>query len=55
MVLKKTTLANGIRILTQNIPHYRSVSMGVWVNAGALALLGPVPDKTPCENLMGAA
>ncbi|WP_373501493.1 M16 family metallopeptidase [Desulfococcus sp.] len=35
MVLNKTTLANGIRILTQTLPHYRSVSMGVWVNVGA--------------------
>ncbi|VEN74141.1 conserved hypothetical protein [Candidatus Desulfarcum epimagneticum] len=32
---RKTTLENGIRILTQTIPHARSVSMGVWVNTGA--------------------
>ncbi len=31
----KTTLDNGIRILTHNMPHSHSVSMGVWVNAGA--------------------
>jgi predicted Zn-dependent peptidase len=31
----KTTLKNGIRILTKKLPHTRSVSMGVWVNAGA--------------------
>ncbi len=34
-MLRKTTLGNGIRILTQKIPHYRSVSMGVWVTVGA--------------------
>lgn len=34
-MLRKTTLGNGIRILTQKIPHYRSVAMGVWVNVGA--------------------
>jgi len=31
----KTTLDNGIRILTHNMPYSRSVSMGVLVNAGA--------------------
>jgi predicted Zn-dependent peptidase len=32
---KKTLLENGIRILTKNMPNSCSVSMGVWVNAGA--------------------
>jgi predicted Zn-dependent peptidase len=31
----KTTLANGVRIVTKNMPYARSVSMGVWVNVGA--------------------
>jgi len=31
----KSTLANGIRIVTKNMPYTRSVSMGVWVNVGA--------------------
>jgi len=31
----KTTLKNGIRIVTKNMPYARSVSMGVWVNVGA--------------------
>src|SRR5210317_498341 len=31
----KTVLKNGIRILTQKMPHTRSVSMGVWVDVGA--------------------
>jgi predicted Zn-dependent peptidase len=31
----KTTLKNGIRIVTKNMPHTRSVSLGVWVNVGA--------------------
>ncbi|MCP4683020.1 MAG: insulinase family protein [Desulfobacterales bacterium] len=33
--VNKTILNNGIRILTKNVPHVRSVSMGVWVNVGA--------------------
>jgi len=33
--VNKTTLKNGVRILSKNIPHTHSVSMGVWVNAGA--------------------
>jgi len=32
---RKTTLANGIRVLTKPMPHVNSVSMGVWVNVGA--------------------
>lgn len=31
----KTVLKNGVRILTKRMPYARSVSMGVWVNAGA--------------------
>ena len=31
----KTTLKNGIRIVTKHMPYARSVSMGVWVNVGA--------------------
>jgi predicted Zn-dependent peptidase len=31
----KTTLDNGIRIITRKIPHTHSVSMGVWVTVGA--------------------
>jgi predicted Zn-dependent peptidase len=31
----KTVLDNGIRILTKNISHARSVATGVWVNVGA--------------------
>ncbi len=41
--LKKTTLPNGVRILTLKMPHVRSVSMGVWVNVGAR-------DESPAEN-----
>lgn len=33
--VNKTTLENGIRILTKEMLHIRSVSMGVWVNVGA--------------------
>jgi len=31
----KTTLKNGVRIVSRRIDHVRSVSMGVWVDAGA--------------------
>ncbi len=39
----KTVLDNGVRILTKKMPHAQSVSMGVWVNAGAR-------DETPAEG-----
>ncbi len=31
----KTTLDNGIRIVTEEIPHLHSVSVGIWVDAGS--------------------
>ena len=35
MAVVKSTLENGIRIVSKKMPHARSVSMGVWVNVGA--------------------
>ena len=35
MPVDKTTLKNGIRIVSKKMPHTRSVSMGVWVDVGA--------------------
>ncbi len=32
---KKTVLPHGLRIITEAIPHVRSVSMGVWINVGS--------------------
>lgn len=32
---KKETLPNGVRIITEEIPHVRSVSIGLWVGAGS--------------------
>ena len=41
--ISKTTLENGVRILTKSMPFVRSVSMGVWVNVGAR-------DESAAEN-----
>jgi predicted Zn-dependent peptidase len=41
--VNKTTLNNGIRIVTKKMPHVHSVSMGVWVNVGAR-------DESPSES-----
>ncbi|MEG6615708.1 pitrilysin family protein [Peptococcaceae bacterium 1198_IL3148] len=32
---QKTTLDNGVRILSEEIPHVRSISTGIWVNVGS--------------------
>lgn len=32
---RKTTLPNGLRVITEAIPHVRSASIGVWVGAGS--------------------
>lgn len=31
----KTTLKNGLRVVTEQIPAYRSVSLGIWVKTGS--------------------
>lgn len=30
-----TTLSNGIRVITEQMPHVRSVSMGIWIGTGS--------------------
>jgi predicted Zn-dependent peptidase len=34
-MVKKTVLANGIRIITQHVPHAHSVSLGFWIAGGS--------------------
>ena len=34
-MVNKTRLPNGVRIVSRQMPHVRSVSMGVWVDVGA--------------------
>ncbi len=41
--IRRTVLPNGLLVLTESIPHVRSVSMGVWVNSGSR-------DETPAQN-----
>lgn len=32
---QKTVLKNGIRVVSENIPHIRSISIGIWITAGS--------------------
>ncbi|HLK18546.1 MAG TPA: pitrilysin family protein, partial [Bryobacteraceae bacterium] len=41
--IETTTLENGVRVITENMPHVRSVSMGVWIGTGSRA-------ESPDEN-----
>jgi predicted Zn-dependent peptidase len=41
--IRTTTLPNGLLVLTESMPHLRSVSMGVWVDSGAR-------DEAPVVN-----
>lgn len=34
-MFKKTVLENGLRVVTEKIPHVRSVSVGIWVGTGS--------------------
>jgi predicted Zn-dependent peptidase len=33
--IRKTTLPNGLLVLTESMPHVRSVSMGAWIGSGS--------------------
>ena len=35
MIYKKTIFDNGTKIITESISHAKSVSLGMWVNAGS--------------------
>jgi predicted Zn-dependent peptidase len=41
--IRTTTLPNGLLVLTERMPHLRSVSMGVWIDCGSR-------DETPEVN-----
>ncbi|MDQ2924100.1 MAG: insulinase family protein, partial [Acidobacteriota bacterium] len=41
--IRKTTLPNGLLVLTERMSHLRSVSMGVWIDSGSR-------DETPERN-----
>ena len=41
--IQTTTLSNGIRVITEHMPHVRSVSLGVWIGTGSRR-------ETPEEN-----
>jgi predicted Zn-dependent peptidase len=40
---EKTVLDNGVKILSERLPHVRSVSLGIWIDAGSR-------DEEPGEN-----
>ena len=33
--IRKTVLSNGLLVLTESMPHVRSVSMGAWIGSGS--------------------
>jgi predicted Zn-dependent peptidase len=41
--IRRTALPNGMLVLTESMPHMRSVSMGAWINSGSR-------DEPPAEN-----
>jgi predicted Zn-dependent peptidase len=40
---RKTVLDNGIRVISERLDHFRSVSLGIWVGVGSR-------DEVPAEN-----
>ena len=43
MKVKTTTLANGVTVVTETMPHLESVALGVWVKSGSR-------DETAAEH-----
>jgi predicted Zn-dependent peptidase len=39
--IERATLPNGIRIVTEEMPYVRSVSLGVWICSGSRSERGP--------------
>jgi predicted Zn-dependent peptidase len=39
--IQSTTLSNGVRIITELMPHVRSVSLGIWIGCGSRRERGP--------------
>ncbi|HWF47901.1 MAG TPA: insulinase family protein, partial [Bryobacteraceae bacterium] len=39
--IERASLPNGLRIVTEAMPHVRSVSLGVWIAKGSRVELGP--------------
>ncbi len=39
--IQTATLPNGVRIVTELMPHVRSVSIGIWIGTGSRAEVGP--------------
>jgi len=39
--IARATLPNGIRVVTEAMPHVRSVSLGVWIGSGSRIENGP--------------
>ena len=33
--IERTRLPNGVRVVTEQMPHVRSVSVGVWIGTGS--------------------
>src|ERR1039457_4606223 len=47
--VEAATLANGVRVITETMPHVRSVSVGVWVGAGSR---GETPEKNGISHFI---
>ena len=38
--IRRETLPNGVRVITEHMPHVRSVAMGVWIDSGSRREVG---------------
>ncbi|HZZ66245.1 MAG TPA: pitrilysin family protein [Candidatus Baltobacteraceae bacterium] len=46
---RKTTLANGVRVITESMPAFRSASIGIWADVGSAA---EAPERRGISHLV---
>src|SRR5260221_6657265 len=47
--IERTVLPNGVRVVTERMPHVRSVSVGVWIGTGSRE---ETPDQTGISHFI---
>ena len=49
----RDVLPNGLRLLTERMPHVRSVSIGVWVRSNPSGVIEASPSRTALQSEPG--
>ena len=50
MSVRTTTLDNGMTVITDDMPHLESASLGIWVKAGSRSETALTPTAAGCAT-----